>query len=143
MNELLREMLKYYGLKEVFGPQHNPEIVKMFHDIGYEWVNDDETPWCSAALSWFCKRLGYERSGKLNARSWLEVGEEIIEPELGDVVIFWRGTKDSKLGHVGLYINVQKPLVYSLGGNQENMIGINPYALSRVLGYRRLPRIKI
>jgi len=141
MNELLLEMLRFYGLKEVFGPQHNPEIVKMFHEIGYDWVNDDETAWCSAALNYFCKRLGYERSGKLDARSWLEVGEEIIVPAMGVVVIFWRESVKSWKGHVGIYISNRNGYIYTLGGNQENMIGISPYSMNRVLGYRWLGKI--
>jgi uncharacterized protein (TIGR02594 family) len=138
MEELLLEVLRFYGLKEVFGPQHNPVIVKMFHDIGYNWVNDYETAWCSASLNYFCKKLGYKRSGELDARSWLKVGLPVSEPLLGDVVVFWRGSIDSWQGHVGIYINTQGNQVYCLGGNQENMIGINPFPKSRVLGYRRL-----
>ena len=142
MNDLVLEMLKYYGLKEVFGPEHNPEIVDMFHDIGYDWINDDETAWCSAALNYFCKRLGYERSGVLTARSWLTVGDDVAEPQLGDLVVYWRGSINSWKGHVGLWISEREPgYIYTLGGNQSNMIGINLYAKSRVLGYRRLNKI--
>jgi len=36
---LLLEILKYYGLKEYFGKEHNPEIIKMFHEIGYKKAN--------------------------------------------------------------------------------------------------------
>lgn len=141
MEPLLLEILKYHGLKEVFGPKHNPDIVKMFHDIGYNWVNDDETSWCSAALNYFCKRLGYERSGRLDARSWLKVGELVITPQLGDVVVYWRGSKTSWMGHVGLFISNRNGWIYTLGGNQSDMIGISPYAESRVLGYRRLKKL--
>jgi uncharacterized protein (TIGR02594 family) len=141
MEPLLLEMLKYYGLKEVFGPQHDPEIVKMFHDIGYKWVNDDETSWCSAALNYFCKKLGYERSGTLDARSWLRVGMSIAYPQLGDVVVYWRVAKDSWEGHVGLFISNRNGMIYTLGGNQNDMISIAPYAESRVLGYRRLSKL--
>ena len=142
MNELLIELLKFYGLKEVFGPESNPEILKMFKEIGYSWVKDDSTTaWCSAALNYFCKKLGYERSGKLDARSWLKTGYEVKEPNIGDIVVFWRNKINSWEGHVGLYINEEKEGIYTLGGNQENMIKISPYPKSRVLGYRRLRKI--
>ena len=137
MKALLLEMLKYYGLKEVFGSKHNPEIVKMFHDIGYNWINDDETAWCSAALNYFCKKLGYERSGKLNARSWLNMTIKVTKPEMGDIVILWRDNPNSWQGHVGLYISDDKDKIYILGGNQDNMISIRSYYKSRVLGYRK------
>ena len=143
MKELLLEILKHYGLKEVFGKQHNPEIVKMFHEIGYDWVNDDETAWCSAALNYFCFKLGYKRSGKLDARSWLKVGTEVKVPEIGDIVVLWRDNINSWQGHVGLYISEDKATnrIYVLGGNQDNMISIKPYHKSRVLGYRKIEKI--
>jgi uncharacterized protein (TIGR02594 family) len=132
-------MLKFYGLKEVFGPVHNPEIIKMFHEIGYNWINDDETAWCSAALNYFCYKLGYKRSGKLDARSWLNLPMKVEVPEMGDIVILWRNSPTSWTGHVGLYISEDKETnrIYVLGGNQDNMINIKPYYKSQVLGYRR------
>lgn len=143
MEPLLLEILKYYGLKEVFGKEHNPEIVKMFHEIGYEWVNDDETAWCSAALNYFCFKLGYKRSGKLDARSWLKVGTVVKVPELGDIVVLWRDSPTNWTGHVGLYISEDKATnrIYVLGGNQDNAITIKPYHKSRVLGYRKTEKI--
>jgi uncharacterized protein (TIGR02594 family) len=137
MTALLYEILKFYGLKEVFGPAHNPEIVKMFHEIGYNWVNDDETAWCSAALNYFCKRLGLQRSGKLDARSWLKLPIKVTDPELGDIVVLWRNNPYGWEGHVGLYISDDGDRIYVLGGNQDNMISIRPYYKSRVLGYRK------
>ena len=138
---LLLEILKYYGLKEVFGKQHNPEIVKMFHEIGYRWVNDDETAWCSAALNYFCFKLSYKRSGKLDARSWLKVGTEVKVPAMGDIVVLWRDNPNGWQGHVGLFISNDTDKIYVLGGNQDNMISIKPYHKSRVLGYRKIEKI--
>jgi uncharacterized protein (TIGR02594 family) len=142
MKDLLIEMLRYYGLKEVFGPESNPIILKMFKEIGYDWVEDDsETAWCSAALNYFCKQLGYERSGKLDARSWMGVGTPTDTPEIGDVVVLWRVNISSWEGHVGLYISESEDFVYICGGNQNNMLSIAPYKKSRVLGYRKLNRL--
>lgn len=144
MTELLLEVLKFYGLKEIVGREHNPEIVKMFTELGYDQIKDDETAWCSAELNWFCMKLGYERSGSLMARSWLKVGIEIIKPELGDIVILYRDNPNGTLGHVGFYINdfEKENILYVYGGNQGNMNSIKPYYKSRVLGYRRLRKEK-
>jgi uncharacterized protein (TIGR02594 family) len=141
MNDLLIKALSYYGLREVFGPEHNPEIVKFFHDIGYKWVNDDETAWCSAFMNYICMVTGYERSMKLDARSWLKLPVKVIEPTLGDIVIFSTGDPTSWKGHVGIYISRNTNYVYTLGGNQSNMVGINPYLISRVLGYRKARKL--
>lgn len=139
MEELLIEVLQHYGLKEVYGPNSDPFILKMFHDLGYTWVKDDSTTaWCSAALNYFCKKLGYERSKQLTAKSWLNVGMVVAEPKLGDVVVFSRGDPSSWQGHVGLFISKQGNVVYALGGNQNNGLNITGFEASRVLGYRRL-----
>ena len=134
-------MLRHYGIKEVVGAKHNPAIIEMFAEIGFPWVKDDETAWCSASLNYFCKNTGYERSGKLDARSWLTVGTEVKEPELGDVVVFWRDKKESWKGHVGVVISKDKENVFTFGGNQNNMLCITPYPVGMVLGYRRLKKI--
>lgn len=141
MEELLLFVLKHYGIKEVVGDVDNPDIVAMFKEIGFEWVKDDETSWCSASLNYFCKRTGFQRSGKLDARSWLKVGTEVKEPELGDIVIFWRNKIDSWEGHVAIFISKDKDFVYCLGGNQNNMLCIAPYPAYRVLGYRKLKKV--
>ena len=65
--------LTQIGIAEIPGKQHNPAILKYFKEIGHEWVDNDETAWCSAFVNWCCKMTGYEYTGKLNARSWLDL----------------------------------------------------------------------
>lgn len=138
---LLQTALQEYGVKEVPGGiDHNPRIVQYFYDIGHEWVTDDETAWCSAFVDWCCKEAGLIGSGKLNARSWLKVGEE-VDQCLGDIVVFWRSSKTSWKGHVGIFIAQHGDKVYCLGGNQSNQVCISGYDVKRVLGYRR-PHLK-
>jgi len=143
MNEILTEMLSNYGLSEIAGGQHNPQIVAFFKEIGFDCVKDDETAWCSAALNYFAKKHGYYRSGKLDARSWLKVGDIVLEPQLGDIVVFWRESYASWKGHVALYINSNEKYIWCLGGNQNNAISIVAYPRDRLLGYRRLSKIAV
>ena len=141
MEEILHETLKLYGLKEIPGEKNNPQIMDMFKEIGFSWVQDDETAWCSALINYVCKKAGYERSGKLDARSWLKMPIIVLKPSLGDIVIFWREHPDSWKGHVGLFISQDTDYVYTLGGNQGNMVNITPYPRNRVLGYRQVYKI--
>ena len=127
-----------YGVKEIAGDQHNPEILKYFQETGHEWVKDDETAWCSAFLNWVCQKAGLEHSGALNARSWLNVGCEVEAPELGDIVIFSRGNPEGWQGHAGIFIRKTKDVIYVLGGNQGNEVKISTYQKSKLLGFRRL-----
>ena len=141
MEELLLEVLKHYGLQEVSGPNSNPHIIEFFEEIGYKVADDSETAWCSAMLNYFCKHLGYQRSGELTARSWLKVGTKVDTPQLGDIVVYWRDTPQSWKGHVGMYISEENGLIWTLGGNQNNGLNISLYNKNRVLGYRRLSKI--
>jgi uncharacterized protein (TIGR02594 family) len=142
MHELLELALMHYGLKEIPGVENNPEILGFFKDIGHQWVQNDETAWCSAFLNAIAKRTGYQRSNRLDARSWSYVGKDTQIPEIGDIVILWRDNPNSWKGHVGLFINKDDKYVYVLGGNQNNSVCISPYPIKRVLRYRKPVKVK-
>lgn len=131
------------GLQEIKGAEDNPKIVQMFADIGHSWVKDDETAWCSCFVNWIAFKLDLNGSNKLNARSWLDVGEEIQHPLPGDIVIYWRESKGSWKGHVGIFVGFNKVgNIFTLGGNQGNEVNITIYHKDRLLGFRRLTNKK-
>lgn len=133
--------LSQFGIKEIVGKQDNPEVLKYFNDIGFDGeVLKDETAWCSAFANWCAFQTGHSMSGKLTARSWLSVGEEIFEgcQKQGDVVVFWRESPQSWKGHVAFLVAERNGWVYVIGGNQRNQVKISAYPKSRVLSYRRL-----
>ncbi len=140
MNKLIQIAAQEIGVAEIAGSDHNERILQYAHDIGHTWIEDDETPWCSRFMSWVAMKADMQRSERGNARSWLNVGTPVEDPEPGDVVIFWRGSPESHKGHVGLYKGFSRDgtRVYVLGGNQGDQVGISAYAAERVLGYRRL-----
>lgn len=128
-----------YGIKEVSGSKDNPEVLKYFDEVGFDGkALKDETAWCSAFVNYCCKKAGKEYSGRLNARSWMTVGKQVEIPQRGDIVIFWRESKDSWKGHVGFYVTERKGWIYVLGGNQGNMVKVSAYPKSRLLQYRRV-----
>lgn len=132
---------KEYGISEIAGDEHNPEVVKYFKEIGFANLIDDETAWCSAFVNWCCMKAGVERTGKLNARSWLDKGAKVDVPLLGDVIVFWRHAQNSKWGHVAFYINHDANYYYVLGGNQNNMVKVSAYPVNQFLGARRMRTI--
>lgn len=132
-----------YGVKEINGAKDNPSIVKYFNEIGFDGEKlKDETAWCSAFANWVCLKAGVERSNKLNARSWLKIGEPTTTPSLGDMVVFWRESPKSWKGHIAFFIRETEDFVYVLGGNQANQVKISTYPKERLLGYRKLNKIK-
>ncbi|MEP2026319.1 MAG: TIGR02594 family protein [Reichenbachiella sp.] len=140
MSKLLQVAFKELGQTEISGSQHNPRIVSYAEQSNFPGIKDDETPWCSIFVNFCCDELNYERSGKANARSWLQVGSESATPRPGDVVVFWRESLHSWKGHVGIYLghSDDKKKVFCIGGNQGNAVSVAAYDAGKVLGYRRM-----
>ena len=141
MDKILKIAIAELGQKEISGPQNNPTIVNYAKEAGFAWVDDDETPWCSIFVNWVAKKAGLKQSGKANARSWLLEGLNVdAAPEPGDIVVFWRGSPDSWIGHVGFFFgfSIDGERVYCLGGNQGNQVSVSAYPIDNVLGFRRL-----
>ncbi len=135
----IRLALSQFGIKEIPGRNDNPEVLKYFNELGFDGSKlKDETSWCSAFINWCCKMAGLPYSGKLTARSWLNVGRKVETPQIGDVVVFWRERPSSWKGHVGFFIRETRNYIYVLGGNQSNRVRIAKYPKYRLLGYRRL-----
>ena len=130
--------LSQIGIKEITGRRHNPEVLKYFSEIGHSWVKDDETAWCSAFVNWVAKKAGLQFSGKLNAKSWLNVGHKVTNPKFDDIAVFSRGDPKGWQGHVAFFIRETPNWVYVLGGNQSNQVKISAYPKYRLLEYRRL-----
>lgn len=138
--------LRFTGLKEILGDKDHPFIVWCLSLCGLS--AHDETPWCSAFLNGICYILGLPRSGSAQARSWLSVGQVILLADalIGlDVVILSRGDGVqpgpeviNAPGHVGLFAGYQGDMVKILGGNQSDMVSVESYPVSQILGIRRL-----
>lgn len=126
---------KEIGVKEVAGEEHSPRILE-YHSTTLLRANRDEVPWCSAFVNWCVLQCGINGTNDAMARSWLDWGEELKQPEPGCIVVLWRKRRDSVFGHVGFYVAHDDENVFILGGNQGNRVCIKPYALNYVLGYR-------
>jgi uncharacterized protein (TIGR02594 family) len=131
----------HLGTREIPGKKDNPIIIRWLRSFA-AWVTSEETPWCSAFANAMAKETGYERTGKLNARSWLDVGLEIKlkDAKRGDVVILTRGNPKGWEGHVAFldFHDKKTGQLYLLGGNQSNAVNVSTYPVTRLLGIRRL-----
>ncbi|WP_369048648.1 TIGR02594 family protein [Tenacibaculum sp. UWU-22] len=140
MKNLLNVAINEIGVTEIKGIRHNKRILEYAQNSYFKSIIDDETPWCSTFLNWVAKQAGLSTSKSAAARSWLHVGFETYDPEPGDIVVFWRESIDSHLGHVGIYLGYSMDVsrVYVLGGNQGDAVSISAYPANRVLSFRRL-----
>jgi len=140
MSKLIDIASAELGTKEIQGTKHNHRILEYAHEAGFDWVNDDETPWCSIFLNWVTHKAGYERSKDARSKSWRNVGKAVKNPQPGDVILF--GTKGSldKIYHVGIFTGFSEDgrKVFCLGGNQTNAVSISKMWRFEVAGYRRL-----
>lgn len=71
----------------------------------------------------------------LGARRWERFGDP-TEPRTGAVMVFWRVSRESGLGHVGFYVGEDKEHYLILGGNQGDSVCEAPYPKSRFLTAR-------
>lgn len=138
---------RFSGLHEIKGATDHPFIVWCLSICGLP-NEPDETAWCSAFTNGIAYICGLPRSKRANARSWLTVGAKIglEDAKCGyDIVVLKRGTGEqpgpdvlNAPGHVGFYHGHTSEVVYILGGNQSDAVGVSPYPVSRILGVRRL-----
>lgn len=139
-NEAILEAAgQYLGLTEWPGAKQNPKIIEMFDLLGHSGVKNDETPWCAAFVGSVLSSLGLPHTGKLNARSYLTYGQSIRAQEArpGDIVILWRDSPESWMGHVGFFVRFEGNSVVLRGGNQGNAVTDQAYPMDRVLAVRR------
>lgn len=137
--------LNYLGVREIPGKENNTIITNWYRRLKVA-IYDDETPWCSTFVNFCALEAGYERTGKLNARSWLDCGREVelSAARQGDVLIFERGTSGWE-GHVTFLHTLDKTrqTASCLGGNQSDSVCLSNYSLAKLLGIRRLRSLDI
>lgn len=130
--------LNYYSEASILGKNSNPVILNFYKESLNPQIKNDDVAWCAAFVNAILHECGLPQTGKLNARSFLELGQETSEPVLGDIVILWRIAKDTVYGHVGFFIKKHDNLIYILGGNQDNEVKIKGYDEKYLLGYRTI-----
>lgn len=100
--------------------------------------------WCGLFAGWVLKENGLEIPEKfMVARSYLKYGVEVSRPFAGDVVVFWRVSRNSWQGHVGFFVReAGSGHIWVLGGNQQGKVCTQKMSLKRLLGYRRYGEIE-
>mgnify|MGYP000909833761 CR=1 FL=1 len=143
------EAMKYIGVSEIAGPEHNPIIVGFFEHVSYK-ATADEVAWCSAFMNAVFARVGMRGTGSAAAASWLFWGRRLDKPKAACVVVLKRGNtialdyQNLRPGmdryppaHVGLYVGPGADgTIRVIGGNQGNAVRVSVFRERDVLAYR-------
>lgn len=102
-------------------------------------INPATTAWCAAFVDAVLHQSGQGGgTGRLNARSYLNWGQSVDNPQRGDIVVLWRGDPNGWQGHVGFFEGYDSNgNIRILGGNQSNQVSVETYPTTQLLGFRR------
>lgn len=112
--------------------------------IGIDPVRID---WCAAFVNAVLHEIGLPGSESVSqyplvAKSFLQWGKRVKEPQPGDIVVFHRGTQAWQ-GHVGFYYGTVyengKKFYQILGGNQDKSVTIQLFLARSAISVRRHP----
>ncbi len=126
------------GTQEKPGAGSNEAIMGWAEELELTSYNDDDIPWCGLFVA-HCvgSQMPDEAlpNNPLGARKWKTFGDE-ISPQLGAIMVFWRGSEAGWKGHVGLYWAEDNDAYHILGGNQANSVNVTRVAKNRLLSAR-------
>lgn len=132
-----QEAWRLLGVAERPGAASNPNIIDWAGDLGIPYKTDD-IPWCGLFVA-HCigSTLTTEAlpTNPLGARNWNRFGAP-CGAQPGAVVVFWRKSPTSGLGHVGFYAGEDGKAIHVLGGNQSDKVSVARVEKSRLIGYR-------
>lgn len=94
--------------------------------------------WCADFVQATLAQSGMEGTGSGMARSYLEWGQPVDQPQRGDIAVFSRGDPNGPFGHVGFFEGYNPDgTIKVLGGNQGDSVSIASYSPDQLLGFRR------
>ncbi|WP_221932286.1 C40 family peptidase [Flavobacterium zepuense] len=123
---------------EIPGAKSNPVIMSLAKEAEVANIfTGDEVAWCAVAHTVLALRADkpvlFKGYARLRAASFLEFGQMISVPCLGDTLVF----KREGGYHVGLYIGEDTTHYHVAGGNQSNQYNITRIDKKRLLQARR------
>lgn len=144
-NTILDVANAYFGYDERDSKQALA-LSEFFKKAGGLNLDPSTTAWCAGFANAVLGEAGFGGTGKLNARSFLNYGQAVESPQVGDIVVFSRGDPKGWQGHVGFIAGINKDgTLQVLGGNQSTSesrgrgvsVNISTFSTDKVLGYRR------
>lgn len=112
------------GVREL--PENRGPDIRRYIELAKAGHEGD--PWCAIFANAAFEANGIPGTDSASSQSFRHSARfvQLAGPALGAVVVFWRGTRNSGLGHVGFYRGEAGDRVYILGGNEGDMVQIEP-----------------
>lgn len=88
-------------------------------------VGKEGWPWCAIFANAMLALAGEQGTKSAGAQSFANAPKlfrKIKTPILGCIVVFWRGSRKSGLGHVGFYNGEKGNYISVVGGNESDMV---------------------
>jgi uncharacterized protein (TIGR02594 family) len=96
------------------------------------------TAWCAAFVNATLAKSGQQGTGSNMARSFLDWGQGVDQPQPGDIGVLPRGDANGPYGHVGFVKGLNPDgTVALLAGNQGDAVSVQNYPADQFLGFRR------
>lgn len=116
----------------------NAELRAFLRSDGTTLGDPAQLPWCGDFVETCIARTCPNESLPTNpylARNWLKFGR-VCKPQLGAVLVFWRGARNGISGHVAFCAGAWSGGYYCLGGNQSDRVSVAKLGEDRLLGAR-------
>lgn len=114
-------------VKEPFKNNRGPAIRRY---VKLAKCGQEGDPYCAIGVNAALEANGIPGTRSALARSFERDRARFVRltgPALGAIAVFWRGSKASGFGHVGVYVGETEHHVYVLGFNQADDVNESPY----------------
>lgn len=81
-------------------------------------------PWCAIFVNAKLETNGVRGTRSASSQSFAHspLFTKLSGPALGAIVVYWRGKRMSGLGHVGFYAGERDGYIWTVGGNEGDMV---------------------
>lgn len=113
--------VKEIGTREL--PENRGPAIRRYISLGK--CGHEGDPWCAIFINAMLESVGIPGTRSPSSQSYTHHPNfvKLQGPAVGAIVVFWRISQNSGLGHVGLYAGQDKHgFIDTLGGNESDMV---------------------
>jgi uncharacterized protein (TIGR02594 family) len=116
------------GTKE--DPGNSGPAIRRYIDLAS--CGEEGDPWCAIFANAALESTNYPGTRSPSSQSFRHDTDfmPLEGPALGAIVVYWRVSPQSGLGHVGFYCGQRENFIWTLGGNEGDMVQIEMMAKS-------------